>query len=256
MPSQRQQVIVWSKGYVTSGLIARFLGSNNTGNGHSTTTAVWKDLVRNNDLTLPQGLKAGTRQWGINYFESLKVAVDPFAWLSGNLPPEFTPEKCTAEIVFMPYTGNDAGNGGDVIGFDDISTSPYTTITLQMNALNANSYFQETGSFTLTYGRAILANNIYSTSMSAYPYNSVPARNGQKRVFYNGILAFTAPRTNNFFVQLPNHYMSLSGNPVIISNLQNFYGRIYEVRVYNRVLSPAEVLHNANLDRAIYGIVT
>ncbi len=256
MPSQRRQVITWQTGYVTSGLIVRYLGSNNTGAGHSSTTAVWKNLVGDSDATLAAGLRAGTRQWGVNYFESLKVSVAPYSWISNALPEQFSPENCTLEAVFMPYTGADASNGGDIVGIDDIPNNPYTTITLQMSALNAQIIFQETGNFTITNTRALLANNIYNVCMQASYYSPVPARNGRKIIYYNGIQTFNAARSANFFVQLPTHYVAMGGNPALPTSVQNFYGRIYEIRLYNRILSPREVLRNANADRAAYGITT
>ncbi len=256
MSSQRRQVITWQTGYVTSGLIARYLGSNNTGAGHSATTTVWKNLVGNSDASLAAGLRAGTRQWGVNYFESLRVSVVPYSWISSLLPGEFSPENCTLEAVFMPYPGSDASAGGDVTGIDDVPDNPYTTITLQMSSLNAQSIFQETSNFTITNTRALLANNIYNASLQASYYSPVPSRNGRKIIYYNGVQTFNMARSANFFVSLPAHYISMGGNPAIISSNQNFYGRIYEIRLYNRVLSPREVLRNANSDRITYGITT
>ncbi len=256
MSQQRRQVITWQKSYVTSGLVARYLGSNNTGNGHDAATTVWKNLLGSADMVLAAGLQPGTRQWGVNYFESLKVSVAAFSWLSGNLPLEFTPENCTVQVVFMPYTGADASNGGDVIGLDNITTNPYTTITLQMSGLNAQVIFQETSNFTTTSTRTLLANMIYSVTLLATPYSAIPARNGRKTIYYNEVRFYDMARTANFFVQLPRHYISVAGNPAIVSPLQNFYGRIYEIRLYNRMLTQAEIVKNVGLDRVNYGIVT
>ncbi len=256
MAEQRRLVITWQKGYVASGLVARYLGSNNTGSGHSTTTTVWKNLVGSADMVLSTSLRAGTRQWGANYFESLRVSVSAFSWLSGNLPPEFTPENSTIQVVFMPYVGADAGNGGDVVGLDNVATNPYTTIALQMGALNAQTIFQETSNFTISNTRALTANLVYSVTLVATPYSAIPARNGRKKIYYNEILFYDQARTANFFIQLPSHYISASGNPGILSTNQNFYGRIYEIRLYNRMLTPAEIARNVALDRANYGITT
>lgn len=256
MAEQRRQVITWQKGYVTSGLVGRYLGSNNTGNGHSASTTVWKNLAGSADMVLSTTLRAGTRQWGPNYFESLRVSVSPFSWLSGDLPVEFTPENCTIQVVFMPYTGADASNGGDIVGLDDIPTNPYTTITLQMSALNAQVIFQETSNFSISNTRALLANMIYSVTLLATPFNLIPERNGRKIIYYNEVQTYNLARTANFFVQVPVHHISAGGNPAIISAAQNFYGRIYEIRLYNRQLTPVEIVKNAALDRINYGIVT
>ncbi len=254
MPSQRNQVIVWYPGYVTSGMVARFQGSNNTGQGHSATATVWKDLIDGNDAVLSTTLRPGTRQWGPNYFESIRLNFAHFFWLTSAFPPEFSPEESTVEVVFMPYVGADRANGGDVFGFDNVPTSPFVSIGFQMGALNGESLFEETATFVITYTRVLVANTLYSLAMTAFPFNPVPASNGKKQVLYDGVLAFEAPRIAPFFVRLPEHRLALNANPVIVSTAQVFFGRIYEVRVYNRVLSPREIAHNAALDRAIYGL--
>ncbi len=252
MLQQRRQVVSWDDGYVSAGLIARYLGGNNTGQGHSATTTLWKDLIGNADLTLPEGLVPGTRQWGPNYFESLKVNISHFAWASSPLPPSYSPENSTLEVVFMPFAGADSSNGGDVVGIDDVPTIPYTTITLEMQALNASFLVEERANFVVVNRRALTANTRYTVSMPVSPFSPVPALNGSKAIFYNGVQQYRASRIGNFFVQLPEHYLSVASNPVLIDVRQLFFGRIYEVRLYNRALSPEEIAQNAALDLQRY----
>lgn len=251
MLQQRRQNITWDN-YVTFGLVARYQGSNNTGFGHSNSTVFWKDLVGNADLSLTGGLVPGTRRWGSNYFESLKVNVTNFTWLSSQLPSSFSPENCTLEVVFMPYAGADNTGGGDIIGIDDIESPPYTTVTLEMNSLNASFLVEESATFVTLNRRPVVANTIYSVSMPVSPFNPIPAQNGAKGIYYNGIRQYRANRTANLFVQLPVHLLNLASNPVLNDIKQIFFGRIYEVRVYNRALSESEIALNASLDLQIY----
>lgn len=252
MLQQRAQIIAWDDGYITQGLIARYQGSNNTGIGHSANAVIWKDLIGAADLVLDGGLIPGTRQWGINYFESLKVNVSYFTWASSSLPASFSPEHCTLEVVFMPYIGADSANGGDIVGIDDVISIPYTTITLEMQAMNASFLVEESAAFVVVNRRTLTANTIYSASMPISPFSPIPVQNGSKAIYYNGIQQYRANRTANFFVQLPAHYVSLASNPVLVDIRQIFFGRIYEVRVYNRALTGSEIASNAALDRQRY----
>ncbi len=252
MLQQRGQIVAWYDNYIAFGLIARYQGENNTGFGHSATATVWKDLVGNADLTLFGGLAPATRRWGNNYFESLKVSVSYFNWSSSALPPQYTPEQSTIEVVFTPFAGADSANGGDIVGVDDITSPPYTTITLEMQALNASFLVEESATFVTVNRKPLTANTLYSASMPISPYNSTPALNGSKAIYYNGALQYRANRTGPFFVQLPQHYLSLASNPVLVDVRQIFFGRIYEVRVYNRALSASEIAHNAALDLQRY----
>ncbi len=252
MLQQRRQVVAWTDDYVAYGLIARYQGLNNTGIGHSATTAVWKDLIGNADLLLTGGLVPGTRQWGPDYFESRKVNVSYFTWISSPLPPSFSPENSTMEVVFMPYVGADGVDGGDVIGIDDIVSPPFTTIALEMRALTARFLVEESANFVAVNQRTLVANTLYTVSMPVSPFRSVPALNGSKAIYYNGVQQYRANRTANLFVQLPEHYLSLASNPVIMDVRQIFFGRIYEVRIYNRALAPSEIALNAALDLTRY----
>ncbi len=251
MLQQRRQIVAWDD-YITNGLIARYQGSNNTGSGHSASTVIWKDLIGTADLTLNGGLVPGTRQWGSNYFESLKVNISIFAWLSSALPPGFTPENCTIEVVFMPYVGADTSTGGDLVGIDDIIPPPFTTITFEMRGLNGAFAVIETSTYTIRNTRALSANTLYTISMPISPYSPIAAQNGFKAIYYNGAQQYRAARINNLYVQLPEHYLSLSSNPVLLDVREIFFGRIYEVRLYNRALNAAEIAHNAALDLRIY----
>ncbi len=252
MLQHRNQIVAWNDNYISFGLVARYQGSNNTGIGHSATATVWKDLIGNADLTLIGGLVPGTRQWGANYFESLRVNISTFAWRSSPLPTSFSPENCTLEVVFMPYTGADSSNGGDIIGIDDIASPPYTTIALEMQALNASFLVEETANFVVVNRRGLVANTIYTSSMPVSPFRPIPAQNGSKAIFYNGTQQYRANRTANLFVQLPEHFLSLASNPALVDVRQIFFGRIYEVRIYNRALTSLEIAFNASLDLQRY----
>lgn len=252
MLQQRRQVVAWED-YVTAGLVSQFSGQNNTGAGHDPAAEVWADLRDDADLSILTPLRPGTRQWGPDYFESIRQNQAWFAWLSQPMPPSFSPEHSTMEVVFMPFAGADAGNGGDVIGCDDIPTAPFTTYSLQMAALNAEFLVCETSVLTVVNRRALTANTIYTASMPISPFNPTPALNGSKAIFYNGVQVYRAARTNNFFVQLPMHRINLSGNPVLIDVRQVFYGRIYTARLYDRALTAAEIAQNAALDRRLFG---
>lgn len=251
MLQQRRQVVTWGA-YVTDGLVAYYRGDNNTGFGHSADTALWKDLIDGADLTLSPGLKPGTRQWGRNYFESLKVNPDPYSWLSAPLPAGFSPENCTLEVVFMPYAGASGTDGGDVIGCDDVPSAPYTTITLEMAGLNGSFLMEEKSTFVSLNKKLLTANTMYTASMPVSPFSPVAGQNGSKAIWYNGVRNYVAARISNLFVQLPEHTINMGGNPALPSVAQNYYGRIFEARVYSRALTAAEITHNAALDRKNY----
>ncbi len=252
MLQQRREIVAWDA-YATSGLVARYQGLYNTAAGHSSSTLIWEDLIGDADLFISSPLLPGTRQWGPNYFESLKVNQTHFAWLSSPLPAIFSPEHSTMEVVFMPYTGADSSNGGDIIGIDAVPTAPFTTVALEMSAMNASYLVEETSTFVTVNRRTLTANTIYTASMPVSPFSSIPAQNGTKAIFYNGAVNYRAARIAPLFVQLPQHTVNLSGNPAILDVRQVFYGRIYEVRIYNRALTDAEIANNARLDRQIYG---
>lgn len=199
--------------YVKDGLVLQYDGINNTGNGHSNTETVWKDLSGNgNDGTLvgidgnyDSGWKdEALRLDGINDYVYKNMGIDRY--------------NSTIEVVYK-YS-----DGSNVFASD---INEYLSIDSKVN-LKDNQ---------------IATLNKESAINACIVFNKISQDRGSMQVFENS--RFISETSSNI---ASGKYIILGANE--INNPSQFAkADIYAIRIYNRVLTQEEINQNYKIDR-------
>ena len=223
--------------YVQKGLIAYLDAINNTGEGHSNDTTIWKDLSgNNNDAILYNnpawnsnsiifdGLTnfgrlentAGmTYENGITLEARVKILSD-----IGKIPSDNS-------IEFF-NNWDSAGLGMKFTGTMKFRTSIYYTSYNSIEAPNPSNY-NEYYTLTLTYD------------------------NTTQKLYINGNQIVSDTYTNNIIINPSNAPIGLGGNPKIVSGMDCYANVEFQnVLIYDRALSENEVQRNYQADMARY----
>ena len=220
--------------YVKNGLILYLDGINNSGEGHSATTSVWKNLNgkgNNGSIVGASWINNGLSFDGIDDYV-------PIAELNY---PEFTVE-ITFEASKLIGSSNEqklicSHNQG---GFDICIMDDYITSSTYIN-----------GEYrTLQDKRQIITTN--------KKYNVTMTTNGSEiKLYVNGVLVSNISVENGVIGYPSNNSVVMlganpNGNSPEVSVF--FNGTIYSVRMYNRVLMEKEIKNNYDMDKSRFGV--
>ena len=227
------------KKYIQNGLQLHYDAINNTGNGHSESTDVWRDLSENhNDGILNGGptweqnclILDGTNDW-VNCGEQNSDYQTIIVTFSANAINTGTYNTC--------IVGNwDSGGGGVMI------TPSSRRISADFDIYNEDR----------DYGYQIISSNdeaqlqkIYSVTISY---------DGQNETMYlNGNIINSKNAEGKIKKPINSTIYALGVNPTGSNPQQEWFtGKIYSVALYNRALTEDEVLYNYEIDKIRYGI--
>lgn len=220
----------YEQSYVTDGLVARFDAIDNTGNGHDGTATTWKDLVGSYDITVP----SGKATWDSN-----ALVLDGSQ--SNNIYPLTawpTSATRTVEIVFVPT----AISGSGVVA--NVGKEGNGRCLWLVDGENAVAVVNSSEKAYLSPLSALTAIRQLSVSYSGNYATSHVFINGQETTSRGP----TSHSMNNSSQNLVIGAQGGSGNYV-------FVGKIYAIRIYDRVLTAEEVAQNLSVDAEKYGLV-
>lgn len=218
--------------YVSNGLIVHLDAINNTGNGHSNDTTIWKDLSGNgNDATLYKN-----PIWSNN-----SIAFDGstnYARIDNTANMEFANGitwEMRLKIISLgtkTYTepfGNWNGAGG---GIHYVSTNKFTG-----QIYSGSSYPTITSS---------IISNIGEYYTVTYTYDNTKAT-----LYINGI-EVASQNYDNLTITASSAPLALGGNPNPNSQSMDSYSNVEfeNVLIYNRALTAYEVLKNYQIDES------
>jgi len=215
-------IVVYENNYVTNGLLLLYDGRNNSGQGYRDNVDTWTDLVGSNDGTL-----MGGATWHNGYLEF--DGIDDKVKFKGDLPPIYT-ITVTFEADFTNMTS----------WTRLFSENPFPTLyvnyvsgvrTLRMYGHGLDLIFPD---FTLTEDK------FQATMM--YDGSSL-------WLYINGQYVSTLKTTANAQSVL-TAYLGGRG----LDNLRQFKGKMYNFMMYDRMLSPAEIKKNSDVDFATQAI--
>ena len=220
--------------YVEDGLIAYLDGINNTGFGHSTETAIWKDLSNhgndatlynsptwnNNSLTFDGKTNYGRLENTTNMTYENGVKLETRVKTISLVGP-----------TYQEFFGNWEGAG---IGIAYYNTNQYSS------NMHANSAW-----FT-----ALIDDNI--SNLDEYYTITTTYNNSEQKLYINGILVKTENRGNNVIITPSPAPFAIGGNPSPTG--MNAYNNVefQNVLIYDRALTENEVLRNYQVDLARY----
>ena len=228
--------------YVVDGLELWFDGEKNNRTGHSSTLSVWEDLSGNNhDMRCVGNTTATsvkTAQCGYNYvvfdgstmfynndnIESLRT------FNNGTLEIVFEQETSdTLQCIITSYTGTESIQQSDKIKNKGIWYRPASN-GYRINSIDTND---TSSGFIMNVPTEKIA---FSVSYLGNNYNVTV--NG------NTISDFTKGG------KIPcNRTFAVGAKAYEAGDLYGFFGKIYTIRYYNRVLTPDEIAQNLSVDR-------
>ncbi len=223
--------------YVQNGLIAYLDGINNTGNGHSIDTTIWKDLSNNgNDATL-----YNNPTWSNN---SLTFdGIDDYGILDNTANMAF-PNGVTLETRVKVLSVDNGDSLSYVMYVDnETSSSPYNGLSQYVNktTLKAASRIAPDGTYTFAQSdESIIEINKIYTITTTYDNNTV-------KEYIDGKLVASSTKPGQYpgSPQGINIGRRYSGNLAANVEFQN-------VLIYDRALTENEVTRNYQADLARY----
>lgn len=206
------------------------------------TADAWTDLI--DDLVFPNhGATAEEKGWDLNG-QSSWLGYDTASY---NLP--FSMENCTIEVCFYDKAIN---QGTGVPGS--------TAFLCSFGAQTGTGSNQENGVYV----------NLCDSSNTKYINGCY--LDGSKNVYADSLVDAVAANTLSINKSNAlhngqalsslgtNHWGNVKGGRIIgvqnhTNGKQNYFnGKIYAIRVYNRILTPAEMLHNQHVDNVRFGL--
>lgn len=217
--------------YVTSGLISRWDGIDNTRSGHNASATAWEDLVGSHDLTLNNTSLA---TWGEDHLafagqsnQHIRDASSGFGDTAVTVEFVIAPENVSADIFFAWY-GNSTYKRA-LLFFATGSISEYCVGS--SHSAYPVSDFTTIRSIAVVYEPSTTQGDMYINNTKA----TKSATAGQ----WNNTASYDCVNV---------------GNQNGTSGTYPFKGKVYAIRVYNRQLTEAELSQNHAADVERFGI--
>ena len=221
-----------TKQYIQNGLVLHYDGINNTGDGHSNTTDVWRDLSRNHN----DGIANGSNLWNEN-----RIVFDGNnEWVNCDKQNH---EQITLSVVFEA---------------DNLQTNEYDLLCNYQNGgygiginnkkLEFKVYIQGISNpITISSNSDITSNTKYHI-VGTYDKTFL-------RLYINGNLVKTQEQPGEIKMTNNNTVMAIGMNPLGNQFERNqFFGKIYSAAIYDRAINSEEILQNYKIDNERYGI--
>ncbi len=214
-------------GYVKDGLLLHYDGIKNTGTGHDSTATTWKDLSGNGNDGILNG--ATWEENSLN-FDGINDFVNV------NKSDTISPQNQTIEVV-LKCNGPSKETSADKRQIFFVKWIGYT---MELNTDN-----------TISYGRSDKTTYLRSVNkLNHGTIANITATNGNNisTLYFNNI-------QENQTQTVPAMYSGM--NNISIGNYSNgrhFNGNIYAIRMYNRVLTEAELAKNYEIDKKRFNI--
>ena len=220
--STRVNPVLWEppteKDYIQDGLVAMWDGINNTGHGHDPEATVWKDLVGNCDLS----------RRGTPLVKQLCIGFDGSCCFYGT--SQFG-TICTIESVVDAKT--------------QIGTADPELVRL--NGTRQYKEYVNSGGLTLGISNVGRMHNDKKVNTGPHSFSWVFETSPQ--------LAYL---DGSYWQSWAKDYPQTGTGVVIGAGSSELYrpgvGDVYNVRLYSRALSPAEIAHNYFIDKIRFGL--
>lgn len=213
-------------GYVTDGLLLHYDGIKNAGTRHDSNATTWKDLSGNGNDGILNG--ATWEENSLN-FDGINDFVNV------NESDKISPQNQTIEVV-LKCNGASKETSADKRQIFFVKWIGYT---MELNTDN-----------TISYGRSNATGYLRSTNkLSHGTITNITATNGNNisTLYVNNI-------QENQAQTVPAEYSGMKNISIgNYSNGRHFYGNIYTIRMYDRVLTEEERVQNYEIDKKRFG---
>jgi hypothetical protein len=224
-------------GIVTDGLVLYLDAANTKSYPGSGTT--WKDISRGgNNGTLTNGPTFSSESNGCIVFDGVNdyINIPQFVSTSQNMTfslwfnPSILPASTAKSVIFLQAE-------------ESLTIRLYANTNFSPNNLAWLIYFErENATVGGVLPQYTYPLNIWTNTVMTFN------ENGQYRVYINGELWNTTNTTTFVRWFLPTGYLRLSNSSGGVN------GNISEFKIYNRALSPSEILQNYNATKTRFGL--
>lgn len=209
--------------YVSDGLVARWDGIDNTGNGHDSSATTWKDLVGSYDIAVPNGSATWDEDGLVLTGTQARNVKSSSVWSSMS--------NTTIEIVFTPSATDTC-----VVATFDMHNSGAYSKGIDLYSDNTIGFV---GQSSTTFTNAV--SSLTNINQVACLYNG----DSVTKALVNGVVLELSANTHSL-----RHNVSY----IMVGNSDSgtaylFKGKIRAIRVYNRQLTDAELARNLSADR-------
>jgi hypothetical protein len=238
----------YSPKIVTDGLVLALDAANPKSYPGSGTT--WNDLSRGgNNGTLVNGPTFNSANGGSIVFDGVDDNIS-FSGNTFNYSPGTSGEISLEIWVYPtgPYSSYIAGsttNLGGFLGQGYFGGSTGWGLGMDTTSGINNFQFQVRNSSTISSATSSFTNNNWYHIVGTF------TRNENTRLYINGVLTSTVSNTN-----IGSLTITPNTNNASIGRINSFYSgcRIPTAKIYNRALSPQEILQNYNATKTRYGL--
>lgn len=219
-----------ARDYVQDGLIAMWDGIENAGWGvHDASATVWKDLVGSVEASNGQ---YGIYEWKLNALVLPGIKMHKLSFTLQSLTDAVNQNNVSVECVFKPEHGTAVGNNA-IFGFG-ISQRILWIWNVGRTTIRGSQKDQLQAFITdgVVNGITYSGGNIY--------------KNG----FLHGVASVgtqTATENKGQIGQIGGFYS-------IVGNYTSLCGDVHSIRVYNRNITPAEIVANYAIDKARFNL--
>lgn len=225
---------VSSSEYITDGLVFNLDGTDKRAQGNY----VWVDKVRQIGFTKGSGVTELSN--GFKFINSYQSYLQGNNILGYDLP---SPQNWTVECVYQPEFGSNYW--GVIVGLADWS-SAYNGAGICVTT--QKSYSQPDICFS-TSNRSKVHWNTLNQKLKSCSLNM-----GSEAFYLNGQRSTNSLGTGSAFSHNGNVSVGARSVSGSFSTSGHFVGSIYAIRVYNRLLSEEEIMHNYQIDVQKYNI--
>ena len=216
-------------GYIQDGLVLWLDGYSNTGTARNNTTTTWKDLSgTGNDLTVSGAT------WGYKslYFDG----TNDYASRS-SAKYNISNNKYTLEILLKPEK-----QGNYQLIYDTINSGAAVKQYMSVWLGTSNKF-----NYDISNGSTSAQMSSTFTSVNNTMYALAASLDTKTYRLYNKA-KLDATKELGFTPSMSNSGIYVGGS------VYYYQGRIYSIRVYNKVLTQEEILHNYNYDKQKFNI--
>lgn len=215
--------------YVTSGLIHRWDGIDNTGSGHDASATSWKDLIGNVDITT---LTRAT--WADDGLEFEGVNSQR-AYASANIA---STDDSTIEVVYK----STASNTQMIASFDILNGT-----TSKRFSIFSDNTLKCVGDSGYAFANPLTSITDINSTSAVYSGFSV------SHAYVNAEEVSLSNKTHSFKRTTGNNFVLFGNVDSGDSTKYPFTGKIMAVRVYNRALTDSEIAQNYAADQERFG---
>jgi hypothetical protein len=238
----RDMMYRWRNPYVTDGLVAMWDGEWNAGGGvHDPNATTWVDLAGNYDGTVGANVEVLSDCMSFNGVKGESNAVKVGKVTFGS------PDFVTYEAVFVKDHDSEVDLYDEtVFGQTEAKTSMVTMFVKSRLRVQYKKYGSQSAT-DIRYGDPPFGLMEKMTASFRYASSDI-------QLFKDGVLVATKSNDGTPIDMSPSNYNFYIGGDAYSPKEYTLLGRVFNLRIYSRALTAAEIAANYAIDKARFNL--